>query len=58
MKKNKLIYDTEELDLLDEIENQEWVDVPLGKKEKERYAQSAAYTKSLQEKNKPLSVLL
>lgn len=50
MKKDKFIYDAEELALLDEIENNEWVDVALEKKEKERYAQSAAYTKSLQEK--------
>jgi predicted DNA binding CopG/RHH family protein len=50
MKKNKFIYDTEELILLDEIENKEWVDVPLEKEEKSRYAQNAAYTKSLQEK--------
>ena len=50
MKKNKFIYDAEELTLLDEIENDEWQDAPLTQKEKELYAQSAAYTKSLQEK--------
>ena len=50
MKKDKFIYDTEELRLLEEIENSEWQDTPLTQKEKETYAQSAAYTKSLQEK--------
>jgi len=50
MKKNTFVYDAEELTLLDEIENAEWKDKPLSKKEKEIYAQSAAYTKSLQEK--------
>ncbi len=50
MKKNKFVYDAEELELLDEIENGEWVDVPLSKDEREHYAQSAKYTKSLQEK--------
>ena len=50
MKKNKFIYDDEELTLLKEIENSEWQDIPLQSKEKEAYAKSAAYTKSLQEK--------
>ena len=50
MKKDKFIYDAEELTLLEEIENEAWQDTPLTQKEKERYAQSAAYTKSLQEK--------
>lgn len=50
MKKSKTVYDAEELKLLDEIENSEWVDVPMSQEEKEAYAQSAAYTKSLQEK--------
>lgn len=50
MKKDKFIYDTEELTLLNEIDNGEWVDAPLGKKESKEYAQSAAYNKSLQEK--------
>ena len=50
MKKDKFVYDAEELELLEEIANGEWVDEPLTKKEADRYAQSAAYTKSLQEK--------
>jgi len=50
MKKNKFIYDAEELALLKEIENGEWVTTPLTKEENDSYAQSAAYTKSLQEK--------
>jgi len=50
MKKDKLILDSEESALLEEIENSEWIETPLTEKEKESYAQSAAYTKSLQEK--------
>ena len=50
MKKDTFVYDAEELALLDEIENGRWQDAPLTDNEKERYAQSAAYTKSLQEK--------
>ena len=50
MKKDKFIYDMEELRLLEEIENDAWQDTSLTQKEKEMYAKSAAYTKSLQEK--------
>jgi len=50
MTKDKFVYDAEELELLKEIENAEWTDKPLTKKESDKYAQSAAYTKSLQEK--------
>ena len=50
MKKDTFIYDAEELELLDEIEHGEWIDAPLSKKEKKSYADSASYTKSLQEK--------
>ena len=50
MKKNNTIYNTEELALLDEIERGEWVSAPLTKNQSDSYAQSAAYTKSLQEK--------
>ncbi len=50
MKKDTFVYDAEETELLDEIENGEWQDAPLADKEKKQYAQSAAYTKSLQEK--------
>ena len=46
----KIVYDNEELELLDEIEKGEWIDSPLTKEERESYAQSAKYTKSLQEK--------
>ncbi len=49
-KKDKFIYDAEELALLEEIEKGEWIDEPLTKQQSETYAQSAAYTKSLQEK--------
>jgi len=49
-KKDKFIYDAEELELLEEIENGEWVNEPLSKEQSKTYAQSAAYTKSLQEK--------
>ncbi len=50
MKKDNSIYDAEELALLDEIERGEWVSTALTKKQSDTYAQSAAYTKSLQEK--------
>ena len=50
MKKNKVIYDAEELTLLDEIESDAWVSKNLTKKQSATYAQSAAYTKALQEK--------
>ncbi|NKQ40364.1 MAG: hypothetical protein HF962_02200 [Sulfurovum sp.] len=50
MAKNKFIYDAEELELLEEIENAEWVSVKLTKKQSDTYAQSAAYTQALQEK--------
>jgi len=50
MAKNKFIYDNEELELLEEIENSEWVSAKLTKKQSDTYAQSAAYTKALQEK--------
>ena len=50
MKKNKIIYDADEIELLNEIENDEWIEVPLSEEERERYVQSAKYTKSLQEK--------
>jgi len=50
MSKKKFVYDAEECKLLDEIEKGAWEDMPLSEDEKEQYAQSAAYTKSLQEK--------
>jgi predicted DNA binding CopG/RHH family protein len=48
--KNKIAYDAEELKLLDEIENNEWQDSPVSKETQKKYSESAAYTKSLQEK--------
>jgi predicted DNA binding CopG/RHH family protein len=48
--KNKIAYDAEELKLLDEIENNEWKDSPISKETQKKYSESAAYTKSLQEK--------
>ena len=42
--------DTEEIKLLDEIENGEWEDAPLDANEIENYKNHAKYTKSLQEK--------
>ena len=50
MKSDKIIYDQEELELLKEIEADEWIDTPLTKAERTAYAQNAKYTKSLQEK--------
>lgn len=49
MKKN-IIYDNEELELLDAIEAEEFIDKPLNKKELEAYKNHARYTKSLKEK--------
>ena len=50
MVSKKIVYDNEELELLEEIEKGEWIDSPLSKEERENYAQSAKYTKALQEK--------
>ena len=50
MASKKTVYDNEELALLDEIEKGEWIDSLLTNEEREKYAQSAKYTKSLQEK--------
>ena len=50
MANKKIVYDNEELALLDEIERGEWISSPLTNEELENYAQSAKYTKSLQEK--------
>ena len=50
MANKEIVYDNEELALLEEIEKGEWVERPLSKDESENYAQSAKYTKSLQEK--------
>ena len=46
----KTPYSQEELQLLDEIEKGEWHDAPLSENDLDAYAQSAAYTKMLQQK--------
>ena len=50
MAKEQIVYDQEELELLDELEAGEWVNAPISEKEQKAYAQNAKYTKSLQEK--------
>jgi predicted DNA binding CopG/RHH family protein len=50
MKKDTFIYDAEELELLEALDNDVWVDAPLTQKESQAYVDSAIYTKSLQEK--------
>ena len=50
MNHNQTVYDAEELRLLDEIENGEWIEMPLSQEEQERYAHNAAYTKALNQK--------
>ena len=50
MGNKKIIYDSEEIQLLKELENSEWIDAPLSKEDLDIYSQSAKYTKSLQEK--------
>ncbi len=48
--KKDIVYDNEELELLDAIESDELIDKPLEKKELEGYKNHAKYTKSLNEK--------
>lgn len=48
----KIVYDNEELELLDELENDQWETNTLSNEEKEKYKQSVLYTKSLNEKKK------
>ncbi len=48
--KDDIILDKEEFDLLEEIENGIFEDMPLNDKEKEKYSAYAKYTKSLHEK--------
>jgi len=50
MIKNKVVFDNEELELLEELERGEWIDSPISKEESKTYAQNAAYTKALNEK--------
>jgi predicted DNA binding CopG/RHH family protein len=48
--KKQFVYDEEERTLLEEMERGEWIDAPLSEEELNTYAQSATYTKSLNEK--------
>ena len=48
--KHEIIYEQEELELLKEIESEEWHDAPISDEEQSAYAKNAKYTKSLQEK--------
>ncbi len=48
--KDKTILDKEEFELLQEIENGNFIDTPLSDDNKELYSSYAKYTKSLQEK--------
>lgn len=50
MKNNAIFLDNDEITLLNEIENGEWIDKPLSKNELKIYQNHAKYTKSLQEK--------
>ncbi len=50
MTSNEIVYDNEELTLLEEIEKGEWVEHPLSKDEHENYAQSAKYIKLLRKR--------
>jgi predicted DNA binding CopG/RHH family protein len=46
----QFVYDDEELELLKEIENDEWIETPLNENEQQKYKESVLYTKSLSEK--------
>lgn len=50
MKNNEIFLDNDEITLLNEIENGEWMDKPLSQSELKIYQNHAKYTKSLQEK--------
>lgn len=50
MKKKAIYLDDEEKELLNEIENKEWISKPLSAQESQEYQNNARYTKSLQEK--------
>ncbi len=54
MENKEFVYDNEELQLLSEIENNEWVEAPLSEEELNIYSQNVKYTKSLHEKNRLL----
>ena len=48
--KNNITLDNEELELLEDLESDNFIDKPLSQKEIENYKNHATYTKSLQEK--------
>jgi len=50
MKKNKIVLDSDELELLEKLDNDIYIDKPLSELELKSYQQDAKYTKSLQEK--------
>ncbi|MBN2825843.1 MAG: hypothetical protein JXQ76_10990 [Campylobacterales bacterium] len=50
VKMHNVILDSQELELLQEIEAGEWMDKPLSQKELHKYSQSAKYTRALQQK--------
>jgi len=50
MPNKEFVYNNEELQLLQEIEDNKWAEAPLSEKELNGYSQNAKYTKSLHEK--------
>ena len=50
MYKNKIVLDSDELALLEKLDNDIFIDKPLSEKELRSYQQDAKYTKALQEK--------
>jgi predicted DNA binding CopG/RHH family protein len=50
VRNDQFLYDQEEMKLLNEIERGQWQALDLDDKEIQKYQQSAAYTKALQEK--------
>ena len=50
MKNREIVYDNEELELLEKLEKDYFIDKPLSDKEIKKYQNYAKYTKSLQEK--------
>ena len=53
MTKNKVVFDNEELELLEELERGEWIDSPISKEESKTYAKMQLIQKHLMKKNKP-----
>ena len=50
MKNSSIVLNTEESELLSEIESGEWIDKPLSKTELNTYQEAAEYTRLLKEK--------